>query len=257
MGQADARDVEDLRNLIGLVDPAVFKAKYLCLVNPTFGWASGLVGGADADLVIDETLIEIKTVKMLELKQETFNQLIGYYILHELGGVAELQPKPPIRNIAVYFSRHGYLHRMELESLIDRSTFPTFVEWFKERAGQEERKPLLTMVADKTTGSIRFIDRENVQTKPTPAEITPNGIRVFTQESDLPRRLKKVQGLSNLPADYHYIEQFLQAIPSIPPFKYLFLLKRPDDRLDLYFDQRRWKIEKKLSVNPETEKKVD
>lgn len=232
IGQADARDVEDLRNLIGLVDPAVFKAKYLCLVNPTFGQASRLVGGADADLVIDETLIEIKTVKKLELKRETFDQLIGYYILHELGGVAELQPKPAIRNIAVYFSRHGYLHRMDLEALIDRSTFPTFVEWFKERAGQEMRETHLTTV-----------------TKTVETEMTPSGIRVFTQEADLPQRLEQVSGLSNLPADYQYVEQLLKAIPSTPQFKYLFLLKRPDGRLDLYFDQRRWKMEQKVSSN--------
>ena len=50
MGVADDGDVEDLRRLISLVKPELFKAERLCMLNPAFGEASALVGGADADL---------------------------------------------------------------------------------------------------------------------------------------------------------------------------------------------------------------
>jgi hypothetical protein len=130
-------DVEDLRNLISIVDPDVFRAKELCLVNPVFGMASVMVGGADADLVIDDTIVDVKTTKNLRLQRKDFDQLMGYYVLHEVSGVGELVTKPEITKVAIYFSRHGYLHVLELQEIVDWRTFPDFVHWFKSRASQE------------------------------------------------------------------------------------------------------------------------
>jgi hypothetical protein len=80
VGRIRPKDIKDIRRLIGIVNPRLFKAKKICLVNPTFGKASKLVEGADADIVIDDMLIDIKTTKLLELPGKTFQQLIGYYI---------------------------------------------------------------------------------------------------------------------------------------------------------------------------------
>jgi hypothetical protein len=133
-------DIRDLKKIASLVDEKVFTSSHLCLLNPTFGAGSLLVGGADADLVIDKTLIDIKTTKKFSLDRPYLNQVIGYYILHTIGGVGELKPKPVIENLAIYFSRHGYLHTMPVSELIDTKTFPKFVRWFKERAqGQFEQ----------------------------------------------------------------------------------------------------------------------
>jgi hypothetical protein len=66
-GVADERDIEDLMRLI-LAVPS-FPSQSVCLLNPTFE-SSGLVGGADADLVIDNCIIDIKTVKDLQIKRE-------------------------------------------------------------------------------------------------------------------------------------------------------------------------------------------
>jgi hypothetical protein len=134
IGTIYPEDVKDLKNLLSIVKAELFTAHTLCLTNPTFGRASRLVGGADADLMIDDTLIDIKTRKEAQLKTEDIHQLLGYYALHELGGIGELTPKPPIQNLAIYFSRHGYLHRMEVSSFINPSTFPSFLQWFQERA---------------------------------------------------------------------------------------------------------------------------
>ena len=137
VGKVYVDDVKDLRNLISIVDPDVFKANELCLVNPIFGVASIMVGGADADLVIDDTIIDVKTTKNLKLQRKDFDQLIGYYILHEIAGVGELEPKLEITKVAIYFSRHAYLHVLDLEEIINRHTLPDFIRWFKSRAGQE------------------------------------------------------------------------------------------------------------------------
>lgn len=140
VGKVYGDDVKDLRNLISIVHPDVFKANELCLVNPIFGVASTMVGGADADLVIDDTIIDIKTSKNLGLQRKHFDQLVGYYVLHDIAGVGELQPKPRITKVAVYFSRYAYLHVLDLCEIIDSCTFPDFVCWFKDRANRERKR---------------------------------------------------------------------------------------------------------------------
>ncbi|MDA8053513.1 MAG: hypothetical protein M0012_05085 [Deltaproteobacteria bacterium] len=92
------------------------------------------MGGADADLVIDDTIIDIKTTKKLAPDRNYFNQLLGYYTLYCISGFDGINYKPEINNIAIYFSRYAYLHVIPLSKVIDYSTFPMFIEWFKKRA---------------------------------------------------------------------------------------------------------------------------
>lgn len=136
LGTVYPEDVDDLRQLISLVDPQLFKSSHLCLLNPTFGEASRLVGGADADLVIDDAIIDIKTTNDLRLERRHFNQLIGYFVLHEIAGVGGLIPKPTITKVGIYFSRFGYLHTIDVNTIIHPETFSDFVEWFIARARQ-------------------------------------------------------------------------------------------------------------------------
>ena len=86
-GSVDEKDIKDLKEIISLVDPNIFKAKKVCLLNPTFGKASNLVGGADVDLVIDDMIIDIKTTKNLEFTRDFFNQIMGYFVLYKIGGI--------------------------------------------------------------------------------------------------------------------------------------------------------------------------
>src|SRR5258708_18673473 len=62
--------VEDIGNMLALVQPDDFRAKRTCVLNPTFGAASELVGGADGDLFIDGMLVDIKVNKHLELGRD-------------------------------------------------------------------------------------------------------------------------------------------------------------------------------------------
>jgi hypothetical protein len=142
IGTVHKEDVTDLRNLISIADTEMFRAQELCLLNPTFGEGSTLVGGADADLVIDDTIIDIKTTKALKLQRAYFDQLIGYYVLHEIAGVGELEPKPKISKVAIYYSRFAYLHVLELDEIVNGRTFPSFVRWFKDRASEGESRRL-------------------------------------------------------------------------------------------------------------------
>lgn len=138
IGITNDGDVTDLRKLISLVNQDSFRAKELCLLNPTFGEASQLVGGADADLVIDNLLIDIKTTTKLEFKRDYFNQLIGYYTLYKIGGIPSAPVKPKIENLGIYYSRYGEFHTFPVAAVIQASKFPSFIEWFKESAAQEK-----------------------------------------------------------------------------------------------------------------------
>ncbi len=137
IGLIDEQDVQDLRKLISAIDLQIFKAEKYCLLNPTFGKASLLVGGADADLIIDGSIIEIKTTKSLELTRDYFNQLIGYYILYMLGGINGERCSPEISKLAIYFSRYAYFHVIEIDEIISHESFPHFVKWFEKRASQD------------------------------------------------------------------------------------------------------------------------
>jgi hypothetical protein len=131
-------DVNDLRHLHQIIPDQRFRVDNLSLLNPTFGKASALAGGADADLLIDETLIDVKTVREAKLTREMFNQLLGYYTLHIIGGIGDLEPKPKITQVGVYFSRFGHLHSLNLDSVVDRCTYPDFVEWFAKYCIQKQ-----------------------------------------------------------------------------------------------------------------------
>lgn len=60
-----------------------FKMKenpYTVFYNPTFGMCSAVVGGADADIIMDNTIIDFKTTKNLNSIKKDFEQILGYYL---------------------------------------------------------------------------------------------------------------------------------------------------------------------------------
>lgn len=136
LGVAHRADVRDLRNLISLVKPAEFRARRICLLNPTFGIGSRLIRGADADLFIDGMLIEIKTTKKGELTRDHFDQLLGYLALHEIWGINGVKRKPRMSKLAVYSARYAYWQVFNVKEVINVKTFPRFLQWFKERVEQ-------------------------------------------------------------------------------------------------------------------------
>lgn len=131
---SDKRDIEDLKALIKAAnaDLTRFAVKNSCILNPSFGPASVLVGGADADIILDDMIIDIKTTKHLHIEPEYFYQLIGYYILSLIGKVEGLPSKCRITRVGIYFARHGYLYSLHVKELINPKTFPVFIEWFQK-----------------------------------------------------------------------------------------------------------------------------
>lgn len=85
-------------------------ARYVA--NPTFA-GSLAVGGADADLVVDDTLLELKTTKTLDgaTLRSALLQLLGYALL-------DYDDHLGIRQVGVYFARQEYVRVWPLWQLI-------------------------------------------------------------------------------------------------------------------------------------------
>lgn len=115
-------DILDLTQLIQICDFKKFTPKRKIILNPGFGIASSLVGGADADVLVDDTLIEIKVTKELKVTRSFYNQLIGYYLLHLLGGVTK-HKEIKIRKLGIYFARHGFLWTCNVDEVGSREIF--------------------------------------------------------------------------------------------------------------------------------------
>lgn len=84
-------------------------------LNPTFD-GSALIGGADADLIVDGCLIEIKTtVKPETLPRDVLYQLLGYVLL-------DFTDKHGISSVGLYLSRQGEFVSWPLGELLARLT---------------------------------------------------------------------------------------------------------------------------------------
>lgn len=126
----DINDINDIKNMHSIIDDKMFLTKSKCYSNPTFGDGSVIVRGADADLIIDDTLIDFKATKNLKLNASHFYQTIGYYILSLIGGVNGNPKVKPIKNIGIYYARHGELWKIPLKELGNEQKFENFKKWF-------------------------------------------------------------------------------------------------------------------------------
>lgn len=80
-------------------------------LNPVFAGSED-VDGADADLIVDGLLIDIKTSINTTISQEYIYQLIGYALL-------DYTDEYRMHSIGLYMARQGILLQWELESVLN------------------------------------------------------------------------------------------------------------------------------------------
>ena len=80
------------------------------ILNPKFD-GSVDVGGADADLIVDGLLIDIKTTKRSSIELDWLRQLLGYVLL-------DYSDQYGIGSIGLYLARQGMLFSWSLEEVI-------------------------------------------------------------------------------------------------------------------------------------------
>ena len=142
LGRVPRGVVEELEKLISIVDIKKFQPNKYIILNPDFNTLETAVRCADCDLIIDDTLIEIKTVKNGRSNSYFWKQLIGYYYLSKIGGInkpnifskemelieilekSKYRKKPKlikdieIKRIGIYYSRYGILHIEPIDKII-------------------------------------------------------------------------------------------------------------------------------------------
>ncbi|WP_189059390.1 hypothetical protein [Deinococcus daejeonensis] len=120
---------EDVLGLVQAIPREAFRAERQLILNPRFA-AAGRVGGADADVLLDDLLIEVKATRHLTLDGDYLQQLTGYLVLDRLGGTVGSQE--PVRRLGVYYARHGVLQVLPVKDLYRPGLLPQLVSWFDE-----------------------------------------------------------------------------------------------------------------------------
>ncbi len=171
----DPVDIEDLKALIGIVNKDMFATSSGCFLNPYFNYASSMVGGADADVIVGSSIIDIKTTKSISLDKRDIYQVLGYYILALLDGVCAEEKKEidwrkrypdspsfaksmaqweydnsmtrdhytkafhEITSIGLYYSRYGYMHKIQISELLPQDQIEQFARVFVRLASTDKR----------------------------------------------------------------------------------------------------------------------
>lgn len=133
-GKPMRAQVSELRRLIQIVDWRRISASRVCLLNPHFGDGSRFVGGADADALLDDLLLDVKTTGTLKIRTEDWRQLLAYAALNTHFPIGGGKRRRRIRRIGFYFSRHGYLVSWLLSDVVDSERFAKFAEWLRNYA---------------------------------------------------------------------------------------------------------------------------
>lgn len=91
--------------------------------NPHFGYYSRLIGGADGDIIIDDTLYDFKTTISHGYNWKQIAQIVSYYAMNELNLSSKtgifLNNKSETRNIryiAIYHARYGEISLYDTNS---------------------------------------------------------------------------------------------------------------------------------------------
>ena len=79
------------------------------ILNPTFDDLSKIVGGADADLIIDGVLIDIKTKNKLSYNGDDTAQLLGYAAMAQKVGMT-------VKKVGIYYARFGVFTSFALDN---------------------------------------------------------------------------------------------------------------------------------------------
>lgn len=148
LGIADEDVVEDVLAMLGAVpnDGALGLPEGEGIwLNPSFGPYSALVGGADADLVVGDTIVDVKAHRNPSFEEET-PQLVGYALL--ANGAMTLPRRhfslriPQIRRVGIYWARHGVTQFARLRSLPGDSIYQTVARGFFRAVLQETVRPV-------------------------------------------------------------------------------------------------------------------
>lgn len=124
-------DVAELARIVARTDLDRFKGKDVVL-NPLFTIrGSRLTIQADGDLVVEDTLVDLKTGSRIDRK-DNLRQLIGYWILNDL-----VEPRIRINRLGVYYARFNHFVDSPVSQLLSDRQRKTISAHFSQLLGTE------------------------------------------------------------------------------------------------------------------------
>lgn len=122
-------DVDELDRIAAATEVARFKRQDSVL-NPLFTIrGTKLTIKADGDLVVEGTLIDLKTGSRIDLK-DNLRQLVGYWILNDL-----VEPRIPIHRVGVYYARFNYFLDFPIPQLLNGRQREAISVYFRNLMG--------------------------------------------------------------------------------------------------------------------------
>jgi|SRR5882724_8531034 len=128
----DIRDVADLRVLVAILPWKALGSGEALWLNPNFADQSTRVGGADADIIMGDLLLDLKVVTKCSPRRD-LRQLIGYLLLAR-AAVRDDPTFPTIARIGVYYARHGHLWTVPASDFIAHPAFRSVEKRFFVKA---------------------------------------------------------------------------------------------------------------------------
>lgn len=142
LAEVDPDDRDDVAELVSVVPFERLSHPKVLLLNPTFGMHSAVAGGADADLICGNLLVEVKTTKNPELKRDMVRQLLVYFMLARRARAEDGQI-PVIDRLGIYFSRHAHLWELLTASITAKPEYAATEGWLIRYAARTELDPEL------------------------------------------------------------------------------------------------------------------
>lgn len=132
-------DVKDVISLLKGSEEFIrskrFKESSIIMLNPEFGAYSGVVQGADADIITSTSLIDLKASIHPYIGDYELAQIVGYYLLLQMNltnplNVASSQLKefPSIRELGIFNPRYNICYCIPTESIdLNRDKLSAFI----------------------------------------------------------------------------------------------------------------------------------
>lgn len=137
-----ADEVNELVALLAATPLALLHSQRTVLLNPTFGRHSRAVGGADADLVLDDMLLDIKTGQECAVRLQDLRQLAGYFLLSRAMRLDDPQ-FPELIRLGILSPRFGSLWTFPVTVLCKHPLFEQTEQWWRSRLAAERYPPQL------------------------------------------------------------------------------------------------------------------
>ncbi len=124
--------LSDIAAMFTLIDRDALRAQRRCLLRPVF-CGEHQIGANQPDFVIDDMLIDVKCTARKSLDRRDVDQLLRYYALSKIEGLAGHEGEGEINRLAIYYARFAQLFVIDVRKDFPRERVTKFLEWFEQK----------------------------------------------------------------------------------------------------------------------------